>query len=176
MRRDSPRYGNFPKRRKSRERPWNRASPAFGKLWEHVGKYRVDFMEEQAEEKAIRVKCAVEAYHCPVDETELCIIIGNLFDNAIEAVKDLPDEQRQIDFSIQNPNGIFRIEMSNPYEDERRKVEHHYLTTKKENTEMHGLGLMSVQKIVEKYDGLMEISDTDNVFKVIVIFFVRGND
>ena len=105
-----------------------------------------------------------------------CLNIGNLFDNAIEAVKDLPDEQRQIDFSIQNPNGIFRIEMSNPYEDERRKVEHHYLTTKKENTEMHGLGLMSVQKIVEKYDGLMEISDTDNVFKVIVIFFVRGND
>ena len=90
--------------------------------------------------------------------------------------KAIPDEQRQIDFSIQNPNGIFRIEMSNPYEDERRKVEHHYLTTKKENTEMHGLGLMSVQKIVEKYDGLMEISDTDNVFKVIVIFFVRGND
>lgn len=44
MRRDSPRYGNFPKRRKSRERPWNRASPAFGKLWEHVGKYRVDLI------------------------------------------------------------------------------------------------------------------------------------
>lgn len=46
MRRDSPRYGNFPKRRKSRERPWNRASPAFGKLWEHVGKYRVDLFGE----------------------------------------------------------------------------------------------------------------------------------
>lgn len=42
MRRDSPRYGNFPKRQKSRERPWNRASPAFGKLWEHAGKCRVD--------------------------------------------------------------------------------------------------------------------------------------
>ena len=42
MRRDSPRYGNFPKRRKSRESPWNRASPAFGKLWEHAGKCRVD--------------------------------------------------------------------------------------------------------------------------------------
>lgn len=47
MRRDSPRYGNFPKRRKSRERPWNRASPAFGKLWEHVGKYRVDLENKQ---------------------------------------------------------------------------------------------------------------------------------
>lgn len=123
---------------------------------------------EQAEEKAINVDCAVEVYHCPVDETELCIIIGNLFDNAIEAVKDLPDEQRQIDFAIQNPNCIFRIEISNPYEGERRKIEHHYLTTKKQNTEMHGLGLMSVQKIVEKYDGLMEISDKDNVFRVVV--------
>ena len=126
---------------------------------------------EQAEEKTIRVNCAVEAYHCPVDETELCIIIGNLFDNAIEAVKDLPDEQRQIDFSIQNPNGIFRIEISNPYEGERRKIEYHYLTTKKENTEMHGLGLMSVQKIVEKYDGLIEISDEDNVFRGVVTFY-----
>ena len=125
---------------------------------------------EQAEEKAIRVKCAVEAYHCPVDETELCIIIGNLFDNAIEAVKDLPDEQRQIDFSIQNPNGIFRIEITNPYEGERRKVEHHYPTTKKENTEMHGLGLMSVQKIVEKYDGYIEIIDENQKFKITIAF------
>lgn len=46
MRRDSPRYGSFPKRRKSRERPWNRASPAFGKLWEHAGKCRVDLAEK----------------------------------------------------------------------------------------------------------------------------------
>ena len=126
---------------------------------------------EQAEEKAIRVNCAVEAYHCSVDETELCIIIGNLFDNAIEAVKDLSNEQKRINFSIQNPNGIFCVEMSNPYEGERKKVEHHYMTTKKENIEMHGLGLMSVQKIVEKYDGLMEISDEDNMFKVVITFY-----
>lgn len=46
MRRDSPRYGSFPKRRKSRERPWNRASPAFGKLWEHAGKCRVDLQKK----------------------------------------------------------------------------------------------------------------------------------
>ena len=42
MRRDSPRYGNFPDRRKSRERPWNRASPAFGKIWERAEKCRVN--------------------------------------------------------------------------------------------------------------------------------------
>lgn len=54
MRRDSPRYGNFPKRRKSRERPWNRASPAFGKLWEHVGKYRVDLFDKSTHNRRER--------------------------------------------------------------------------------------------------------------------------
>ena len=54
MRRDSPRYGNFPKRRKSRESPWNRASPAFGKLWEHAGKCRVDLTEIPIEVRKIR--------------------------------------------------------------------------------------------------------------------------
>lgn len=52
MRRDSPRYGNFPKRRKSRESPWNRASPAFGKLWEHAGKCRVDLYAKIGARKA----------------------------------------------------------------------------------------------------------------------------
>lgn len=51
MRRDSPRYGSFPKRRKSRERPWNRASPAFGKLWEHAGKCRVDLKVKNTQKK-----------------------------------------------------------------------------------------------------------------------------
>ena len=36
---------------------------------------------------------------------------------------------------------------------------------------MHGLGLMSVQKIVEKYDGLIEINDVDSLFKVDVTFY-----
>lgn len=57
MRRDSPRYGNFPKRRKSRERPWNRASPAFGKLWEHVGKYRVDLCDKSTHNRRERPVC-----------------------------------------------------------------------------------------------------------------------
>lgn len=127
-------------------------------------------MIEQAEEKAIRVKCAVEAYHCPVDETELCIIIGNLFDNAIEAVKDLPENRDRLISLYKIPMVFFCIEITNPYEGERRKVEHHYLTTKKENTEMHGLGLMSVQKIVEKYDGYIEIIDENQNLKITIAF------
>lgn len=125
---------------------------------------------EQADMNQIQVNCALEAYRCPLDEMELCIIIGNLFDNAIEAVKNLPEAQRKIEFSIYNPNDIFRIEIANPYEGKREKKEHQYLTTKKENKEMHGLGLMSIQKIVEKYDGFMDISDDAYVFRVTLVF------
>lgn len=130
----------------------------------------LNYEMEQADMNQIHVNCALEAYRCPLDETELCIIIGNLFDNAIEAVKNLTEAQRKIEFSIYNPNDIFRIEIANPYEGEREKKEHQYLTTKKENKEMHGRGLMSIQKIVEKYDGFMDISDDAHVFRVTLVF------
>ena len=42
MRRIREDTGTSPKGEKAGNAPWNRASPAFGKLWEHVGKYRVD--------------------------------------------------------------------------------------------------------------------------------------
>lgn len=35
---------------------------------------------------------------------------------------------------------------------------------------MHGLGLMSVQKIVEKYDGYIEIIDENQKFKITIAF------
>lgn len=65
MRRDSPRYGNFPKRRKSRERPWNRASPAFGKLWEHVGKYRVDLKKRNITKPNTKITTPAQKYKFP---------------------------------------------------------------------------------------------------------------
>lgn len=91
MRRDSPRYGNFPKRRKSRERPWNRASPAFGKLWEHVGKYRVDLIVNMNENSSkIKVKGG-EGYGMFDKATRIEIIFN---DN--EYIVSNPDEIEQI--------------------------------------------------------------------------------
>ena len=35
--------------------------------------------------------------------------------------------------------------------------------------ERHGVGLLSIRKSVEKYDGMMEIENTNELFKVVII-------
>ena len=83
MRRDSPRYGNFPKRQKSRERPWNRASPAFGKLWEHAGKCRVD-LKEKIGMNGVRI------VGNPEDKMKRVAIVAHLYPNSamVDEIKE----------------------------------------------------------------------------------------
>lgn len=57
----------------------------------------------------------------------------------------------------------------------RKKRQGNYLTTKKENRQMHGIGLRSVEKIVLGYGGDMEISDKDNIFKVMITIYKNVN-
>ena len=47
-----------------------------------------------------------------------------------------------------------------------------YFFTRKENKELHGLGIKSVKKTVNKYNGIMEISSENNEFMVNVILYL----
>ena len=92
-------------------------------------------------------------------------------DNSVDAVKDLPEQERWVKIMMKSPNDIFLLEIANPYEGVRKKKQGHYLTTKKENSQMHGIGLGSVEKIVSNYDGDIEISDAGRIFKVVITIF-----
>lgn len=43
--------------------------------------------------------------------------------------------------------------------------------TSKKNDREHGLGLLIVRQIVEKYDGKVIIQDEDNVFDVMILMY-----
>lgn len=124
----------------------------------------------EASQYDIAIQLNIDVFFCPVSETNMCIILGNLLDNAIDAVKDLKKEKRWIRIKMINPNSIFILEISNPYEGKRNKVEGHYVTTKLDKT-MHGLGLDSVERIVNKVDGVMDIIDKDFIFTIVVTLF-----
>lgn len=113
-----------------------------------------------------------DIYNCPLKDGDLCVMLGNLLDNSIDAVKDLPEQQRWIKIILKSPNNIFMVEITNPYEGIRKKRKDYYLTTKIEDCQMHGIGLRSVEKIVLSYGGDIEISDKDKIFKIIVTIFV----
>lgn len=147
---------------------------------ERKGKYTgistVDFMLnykiKEAAKYGIAIETNLDIYFCPLEVTDMCILLGNLLDNAIEAVRFLPEDKRIIMIKMKNPNNFFLMEISNPYEGERKKKNGRYVTTK-ENKNIHGLGLVSVEKIVEKFEGLIEIKDADHIFDVFISLFPK---
>lgn len=127
----------------------------------------LNYKMEEAKKYDIKVHMNLDVFFCPMEDMEMCIVLGNLLDNAIEAVAGLPPEQRWIRIFMKTPNQIFLLEIKNPYEGRRKKEAGHYITTKPDRSQ-HGLGLDSVERIIGKYHSELEIMDDGKEFLVMV--------
>ena len=104
-----------------------------------------------------------------IDDIDLCSILGNTIDNAIEALRKVPKlSERILSLKARYTNGFFSYEIKNSKINEIQKKGGRFLTDKIEK-EAHGIGLRSVQTIVEKYNGDMDISYTDDTFTVTIV-------
>ncbi len=134
----------------------------------------LDYKIRQAEKQGIRIELKGNVYFCPLQDAEMCVVLGNLMNNAIEAAGQLPLPMRRIEIFMSTPNSIFLLQIKNPYEGKRKKADGHYVTTKPDK-ELHGLGLKSVEQIISKYNGTLEVADDEGEFSVLVtVFGVQG--
>lgn len=108
----------------------------------------------------------------PVPYFDLSVMLGNLLDNAITAVRNVPDEDRRISLAMKYRQNCLNLQLVNPYMGKLNKRKDVLLSTK-ENREEHGLGLQSVKKIIAKYNGEMEITGKDNIFDVKIVLYIR---
>lgn len=127
----------------------------------------------QAEKEGITVK-----YRIIVDEVEkhirfsdLVEIIGNLFDNSIEAV--VHEEQKLIECYVEQSEDELMIEISNPCAFKTTKADNMTADGKSTKGENRGLGLGNVKRKVEKYHGTLEIKSTDKMGVNFIIFRAR---
>lgn len=132
--------------------------------------FMLNYKVAQAKEQGIAVRLFLNVHTCPMKDSDFCVVLGNLLDNAIEAVSVLEAPRRRIKVSMKMPGNIFVLEISNLYEGKRRKIDGRYETTKTDRGS-HGLGLASVRNIVEGAEGLMDIHDDGKLFVVVVSLF-----
>ena len=104
----------------------------------------------------------------PYESTDLSIILGNLLDNAIEATERVEDG-KDIFMSLMYQKEKLLIKIRNPYTGDLKKDRAGNYISEKKDRENHGIGLKSVRKVVEKYEGVMEIHTEDQTFEVYVI-------
>lgn len=100
---------------------------------------------------------------------DICIISGNLLDNALEALKNC--EEKVLTVAMRENPGVLQMEIRNSYAHKIEKVGN-VLQTTKLHREGHGIGLKNVRRIVEAYHGEMMVDYTDTMFTVKLILFI----
>ncbi len=115
-----------------------------------------------AKAKGIRVNAkAVVPGELMIKEVDLCVIIGNLLDNAIEACAKGDKEKQFIRVYIDILKEQLYIYVSNSMADNIQKHGGQYLSTKRGN---HGFGLMRIDRVVQKYNGFLNRQHEEGVF------------
>lgn len=109
--------------------------------------------------------------HIPVklkmSELDLCCIIGNLFDNAMEASLALPEQKRMIRVYMDMKGTQLYISFTNFTAGKKLpRVGRGFTTTKGEG---HGFGLVRIDDIVKRYDGYLSRNSEDGAFTTEIL-------
>ncbi len=109
---------------------------------------------------------------------EICSLLGNALDNAIEAVRELPDPgQRQIRLYIERHRNFLRLLVENRFDGTTRQIspDTGLPETTKDDRENHGYGLCSMESIANAHDGSLYVSEKEGWFRLqILIPVVSG--
>ena len=133
-------------------------------------------------EKAMTCQKSGISFSCMADGEKLDFLtpvqtytlFGNIIDNALEAVKPLPLEERVISLSCWEEKDSLVVEESN-YFSGRLELDHGLPATSKGDSSRHGFGTKSIQYIAAQYGGTMDIKVVDNMFFLTVRFPLGRN-
>jgi len=102
-----------------------------------------------------------------MSQLDLCVILGNLFDNAIDASMELPKEKRLIRVYMDMKNTQLYISFTNFTAGKKmEKTGKRFRTTKGAG---HGFGLVRIDNIIERLDGYLERSSEDGAFTTEIL-------
>ena len=110
----------------------------------------------------IRVNCRAKLpERLPMEDVDLCVILGNLLDNAIEACQKVEEDDRTLRLYMAVNKGQFYLSLQNSAPQEPDFDARHYITSKRGN---HGLGMKRVKAAVDKYQGYLNLANEPGIF------------
>lgn len=107
-----------------------------------------------------------------IENSDICIILANALDNAVEACKKCPERGR-IRITAQIRQGYWTMAMRNPTVSADSEG---IMKTSKEDEKNHGFGLLSIEQTVKKYDGTMTVSIKDGMFEMAVVLKIPAEN
>jgi len=105
---------------------------------------------------------------CFIRDTDLCVLMGNCLENAIDACRKLPEEKRCLRVESAVKNKYLAITIANSYDGNTSMQDSAYLSDKRGRRDA-GIGLESVEAVVRNYNGEMKIREENGVFTVYIM-------
>lgn len=132
----------------------------------------IGYYRQLAEEEKIRVSIQIEAEDAfVIADNDICIILGNLLENAYEACKRQTEGNPYFTVKIHQTGRVLVILVENSYSGTVRKKDGVFLSAKAKNR--NGIGLESVIDVTRKYNGIPKIEYDGKIFRVSLL--LNGN-
>lgn len=135
---------------------------------------------DYAEKHGIKTEYSIMApENFPLDSVELSSILGNIWNNSIEAGERLiisdPTEHPYIYFYIKPYQNMILIHIENNYDGViKGSIDGDILSVKQGKA--HGLGIRLVKELVEKADGVLQITSDNKIFSVHIMIPDKENN
>ena len=123
---------------------------------------------KQAEEEKIKWECDVQMPKtCCINEFDLCVLLGNILDNALEACGRMQQEEcRFIKIQAKAVKKCFLIEVKNSIDRTEMFAKGF---TRKGDSQEHGIGLLNVGDVVHGYHGVMNVEAKNGIFVISIL-------
>ena len=137
--------------------------------------YLINSKAAAAEAVGVRFQAQVEfPRRTNIRSVDLCAILGNLLDNAIEAARQVPDRSdRTVALTIRRIHQMLVIKVENSFA-AAPVQENGQLKPTKAGGGLHGWGLKSAQTATEKYDGMVQAGVSGEIFRAVATLSYQG--
>lgn len=103
-----------------------------------------------------------------INDLDMCVVLGNILDNAIDACILNKLEDNKIFLSIKDDDIYIKILIKNSI-DKKVEIENNTIITKKKNKFKHGFGIENTKEILKNYNGNIVLESSEEYFFVAII-------
>lgn len=101
-------------------------------------------------------------------DSDIVSLIGNIMDNAIEALDKEDEKNKLIKLKIERVNNFIKINEEN-YTSTLISIKNNEIQTSKNDKKFHGFGLKSIKYIANKYNGDISLKIENNEFCLMIL-------